>query len=341
MHNHSLGIVGATGAVGLKLLQVIDERVKNVKNLRLFASQKSAGKEIVFRGHKYKVEALKSADFSNLDVVFFSAGTTVSREYADKAVKDGCLVIDNSNAHRMFPEVPLIVPEINFSSAKKHQGIIANPNCSTIQLVAAIGPIHKINPIKRIVVSTYQSVSGTGLRAMEILKAQSRAMIDEKEEIPQGVYPHPIAFNLIPQIDVLLESGMYREEEKMVRETQKILDDNICICPTCVRVPVVSCHCESVNIELSNSMKLNELIKTLEQAEDVIVMDKPSESIYPTPLNCQDRDEIFVGRIRKDFSCANAFNMWITADNLRRGAATNAVKIYTKMAENNLIKEKS
>ncbi|MGM0600381.1 MAG: aspartate-semialdehyde dehydrogenase [Candidatus Rifleibacteriota bacterium] len=341
MSNHSIGIVGATGAVGLKLLQVLDERVSKIKNLRLFASEKSAGKEITFRNKKYRVEALNTADFKGLDVVFFSAGTTVSREFAGKAVKSGCLVIDNSNAHRMFPEVPLIVPEVNFSAAKNNKGIIANPNCSTIQLVAAIGPIHKINPIKRIVVSTYQSVSGTGLKAMEILKSQSRAMIEEKEEIPEGVYPHPIAFNLIPQIDVLLESGMYREEEKMVRETRKILDDNINICPTCVRVPVVSCHCESVNIELTNPMSLNEITRTLEQAEDVVIMDKPSESVYPTPLNCQDRDEVFVGRIRNDFSSNNAFNMWITADNLRRGAATNAVKIYVKMAENNLIKGKS
>jgi aspartate-semialdehyde dehydrogenase len=340
MSSHSIGIVGATGAVGLKLLEVLDERVDQIKQLRLFASERSAGRELKFRDSLIKIENLATADFSGLDVVFFSAGTTVSRDYAPEAVKAGALVIDNTNAHRMFDEVPLVVPEVNIDAAAKHQGIIANPNCSTIQMLVAIGPIHRQNPIKRIVVSTYQSVSGTGLKAVEILKKQSRAMLDETE-IPEGVYPHPIAFNLIPQIDVLLESGMFREEEKMIRETCKILDADIQICPTAVRVPVVSCHSEAINIELTNPMTLDEVRYILTQAEDVVMMDNPAESHYPTPLACQNRDEVFVGRLRVDPSCKNSFNMWVVADNLRRGAATNAVKIYTELARRNQIKRKT
>ena len=335
MKAHNFGIVGATGAVGLKILKVLDERVKKIGNLRLFASERSAGQQIDFRGRKYLVEDLATSDFKGLDVVFFSAGTEVSQKYCPLAVKAGALVIDNTNAHRMNPDVPLVVPEANLSAVKKHQGLIANPNCSTIQMIVALAPIHRINPIKRIVVSTYQSVSGTGLEAIDILKKQSEAMLAGKEP-PTGVYPHPIAFNLIPQIDILVESGLYREEEKMVRETCKILESDIKICPTTVRVPVMFCHSEVVNIELSNPMSLEQVRQILQKAEDVVMVDNPGQSVYPTPLACQDRDEVFVGRLRVDPSVANGFNMWVVADNLRRGAATNAVKIYTEMVKHGL-----
>lgn len=336
MSGHNIGIVGATGAVGLKILKVIDERLKEIKNIRLFASERSAGQKIAFRGRDIIVEDLANSNFKGLDVVFFSAGTEVSVKYCPKAVEAGAVVIDNTNAHRMNPDVPLIVPEANFHALKNHKGLIANPNCSTIQMIVALAPIHRVNPIRRIVVATYQSVSGTGLEAIDILKRQSEAMLTDKE-VPTGVYPHPIAFNLIPQIDVLLDSGLYREEEKMVRETCKILESDIRVCPTTVRVPVMYCHSEAVNIELTRPMQLAEVRNILSKAEDVVLVDDPAKSVYPTPLACEDKDEVFVGRLRVDPSVDNGFNMWIVADNLRRGAATNAVKIYTEMVKHGLL----
>lgn len=337
MSSHAIGIVGATGAVGLKLLQVIDERVKEVKSLRLFASERSAGQKMNFRGKQIVVEDLAKSNFSGLDVVFFSAGTEISVKYCPEAVKAGAIVIDNTNAHRMNPDVPLVVPEANLHALKNCKGLIANPNCSTIQMIVALAPIHRVNPIKRIVVSTYQSVSGTGLEAIDILKQQSQAILAGKEP-PAGVYPHTIAFNLIPQIDVLVESGLYREEEKMIKETCKILESAIKVCPTTIRVPVMYCHSEVVNIELTNQMTLAEVRDILSKAEDVVMVDDPGNSVYPTPLSCQDRDEVFVGRLRTDPTVPCGFNMWVVADNLRRGAATNAVKIYTEMVKHGLFK---
>lgn len=337
MKSHHIGIVGATGAVGLKILKVLEERVPNPASVRLFASERSAGQQIEFRGSMLKVEDLATASFAGLDVVFFSAGTEVSLRYCPIAVEAGALVIDNTNAHRMRPDVPLVVPEANLHAARGHRGLIANPNCSTIQMIVALAPIHKVNPIRRIVVSTYQSVSGTGLEAIDILKKQSEAMLAGKEP-PTGVYPHQIGFNLIPQIDVLVEGGLYREEEKMVKETCKILESDIKVCPTTVRVPVLYCHSETVNIELTHPMQLEEVREILARAEDVVLIDDPAKSIYPTPLSCQDKDEVFVGRLRPDPTVANGFNMWIVADNLRRGAATNAVKIYTEMVRHDLLK---
>lgn len=336
MSGHNIGIVGATGAVGLKILKVLDERLKEIKNIRLFASERSAGQKIAFRGRDIIVEDLATSNFKGLDVVFFSAGTEVSVKYCPKAVEAGAVVIDNTNAHRMNPDVPLIVPEANFHALKNYKGLIANPNCSTIQMIVALAPIHRVNPIRRIVVATYQSVSGTGLEAIDILKRQSEAMLNGKE-MPTGVYPHPIAFNLIPQIDVLLDSGLYREEEKMVRETCKILESDIRVCPTTVRVPVMYCHSEAVNIELTRPMQLAEVRNILSKAEDVVLVDDPAKSVYPTPLACEDKDEVFVGRLRVDPSVDNGFNMWVVADNLRRGAATNAVKIYTEMVKHGLL----
>jgi len=333
---HSFGIVGATGAVGRKILTVLAEQKIQPKALRLFASEKSAGTKLPFAGTDVTVENLETADFKGLDCVFFSAGTDVSKAHCPRAVKAGAVVIDNTNAFRMDPEVPLVVPEDNPHAIKGHKGLIANPNCSTIQMVVAINPIHRENPIKRIVVSTYQSVSGTGLEAVDILKAQAKAHL-AGEELPKGVYDHPIGFNLFPHIDIFLENGLCREEEKMVRETQKIMEAPIPVCPTVVRVPVFFCHSEAVNLELTNEYSLEGIRRLLAKSPGIVVMDDPKKSSYPTPLACQDRDETFVGRLRRDESVANGLNLWVVADNLRRGAASNAVFIYQRMAADGLL----
>lgn len=323
----SFGIVGATGAVGRTILKVLEEHSLRPRSLRLFASERSKGQTLSFAGSEITVEALEGADFKGLEVVFFSAGTEISKSWCPKAAAAGAIVIDNSNAFRMDADVPLVVPEVNPHALNSiPRGIIANPNCSTIQMLVAIAPIHRVNPIKRIVVSTYQSVSGTGLEAVETLVEQSRALL-AGETIPEGVYPHPIGFNLFPHIDVFLDSGMCREEEKMVRETQKILETPIPVCATTVRVPVFYAHSETVNLELTNAMSPDIARTILEKSPGIVVMDAPERSVYPTPLLAQHHDEVFVGRIRRDESVRHGLNMWVVADNLRRGAATNAVLI--------------
>lgn len=332
----SIGIVGATGAVGQKILTVLEERGVSPTELRLFASSRSRGQRLKFDGKSFKVEDLESAEFSGLSVVFFSAGTDVSLDHCPRAVKAGAVVIDNSNAFRMYPKVPLVVPEVNPHALKKHEGLISNPNCSTIQLVVAVSPIHRANAVKRIVVSTYQSVSGTGLEAIDILEKQSKSIL-RKTDAPKGVYPRQIGFNLFPHIDVFLESGLCREEEKLIRETQKILEAQIPVCPTAVRVPVFFCHSESVNLELSKKFSLNQIRTLLAKSPGVIVLDDIQNDLYPTPFECQDKDEVFVGRIRKDLSIKNGLNLWIVADNLRRGAATNAVYIFERLVSDKLI----
>ncbi|HOY65677.1 MAG TPA: aspartate-semialdehyde dehydrogenase [Candidatus Ozemobacteraceae bacterium] len=327
----SFGIVGATGAVGRTILQVLEQHDLRPRTLRLFASERSKGQKMRFAGTEVEVEALDGADFKGLDAVFFSAGTDISRTWCPRAAEAGAVVIDNSNAFRMEADVPLVVPEVNPHALNSiPRNIIANPNCSTIQMVVAIAPIHRVNPLKRIVVSTYQSVSGTGLEAVETLTVQSRAHL-AGEPAPEGVYPHPIGFNLFPHIDIFLESGMCREEEKMVRETQKILEAPIPVCATTVRVPVYYAHSESVNLELSGAMTPDEARSLLEKAPGVVVMDVPGRNIYPTPLLAQHRDEVFVGRIRRDSSVEHGLNLWVVADNLRRGAATNGVLIFEQL----------
>ncbi|MFZ2961112.1 MAG: aspartate-semialdehyde dehydrogenase [Candidatus Ozemobacteraceae bacterium] len=333
---HSFGIVGATGAVGRKILQVLSEQRITPSKIRLFASEKSKGIKLPFNDASLEVEDLDGADFSGLDVVFFSAGTDVSKLHCPRAVKAGAVVIDNTNAFRMDPDVPLVVPEVNPHAIKRHKGLIANPNCSTIQMVVAIDPIHRVNPIKRIVVTTYQSVSGTGLDAIGILKAQTRAQLDEKP-IPGGVYPHPIGFNLFPHIDIFLENGLCREEEKMIRETQKIMEAPIPVCPTTVRVPIFYCHSEAVNLDLTNPFDLLTIKNVLANSQGITICDDPEHNLYPTPLNCQDKDDVFVGRIRRDESLLNGLNLWVVSDNLRRGAASNAVFIYKRMVADGLL----
>jgi aspartate-semialdehyde dehydrogenase len=328
MKQFNVGIVGATGAVGGKMLQVLAERCSNIASIRLFASERSAGRSLPFLGEEIPVEPLTETVYQGLDYVFFAAGGEISKTQCPAAVVAGCVAIDNSSVFRMNPQVPLIVPEVNPHAMASHQGIIANPNCSTIQLACAIAPIHRTNPIKRLVVSTYQSVSGTGINAVNELKAQATQALNH-EPITPKVYPHQIAFNLIPQIDVYnAATGLYKEEEKVIHETQKILDAQIPMSVTAVRVPVLNSHCEAVNLELTNPMSLESFKSTLGKGAGIVLLDDPANSCYPTPLLAQEKDEVFVGRIREDKSLPNAFDIWIAADNLRKGAATNAVQIY-------------
>ncbi|MGC8872786.1 MAG: aspartate-semialdehyde dehydrogenase, partial [Caldimicrobium sp.] len=308
-----------------------------VKELRLFASPKSKGVKIPFRGEEIEVEVLEETkSFKGIDIALFSAGAQRSLEYAPKFANDGAVVIDNSSAWRMDPEVPLVVPEVNPQaiSQYKNKGIIANPNCSTIQMVVALKPIHEVAKIRRIVVSTYQSVSGAGQKAIDELIAQVKAWCSGEPLPPAKHLPQTIAFNCIPHIDVFLPNRYTKEEMKMVEETKKIMEDpNIRVTATTVRVPVFYGHAESVNIETEKKLSVEEVIEILRKAPGVIVLDDPQQKLYPLQIEVAGRDEVFVGRIREDFSIENGLNLWIVADNLRKGAATNAVQIAEVLIE--------
>lgn len=326
-NKYTVAVVGATGAVGNEMVAILEERNFPVGELKLFASERSEGKYIEFRGKNIRVNKLTDDSFNGINIALFSAGASRSLDFAPKAVKAGAVVIDNSSAFRMEPDVPLVVPEVNKHALKKHKGIIANPNCSTIQMVVALKPIHDAVRIKRIVVSTYQAVSGTGKKAMQELEQQTRDLFSLKE-ITVSIYPHQIAFNCIPQIDVFLDNGYTKEEMKMVNETRKIMeDDTIRVTATTVRIPVFSAHSESVNIETYKKITADEVRKLLSKAPGVKVVDEPKNSVYPLAINSAGRDEVFVGRIREDESIDNGINMWIVSDNLRKGAALNAVQI--------------
>lgn len=324
---YTVAVVGATGAVGKEIVQVLEERGFPVANLRLFASERSAGEIISCMGRAHKVELLQDNVFEGVDIALFSAGEKTSLEFAPKAVKGGAVVIDNSSAFRMVPEVPLVVPEVNPDAVARHKGIIANPNCSTIQMVVALKPLHDRAKIKRIVVTTFQSVSGKGKEAMDELFEQTKALMSFQDPEVE-VFPYQIAFNCLPHIDVFLENGYTKEEMKMVNETKKIMeDDSIGVTATTVRVPVYICHSEAVNIETEEKLTANEARALLAEAPGIIVYDDPEKNIYPVPLNVSGKDEVYVGRIREDESIQNGLNIWIVADNLRKGAATNAVQI--------------
>lgn len=324
---YTVAVVGATGAVGNEMVAILEERNFPVGELKLFASERSEGKYIEFRGKNIRVNKLTDDSFNGINIALFSAGASRSLDFAPKAVKAGAVVIDNSSAFRMEPNIPLVVPEVNKDAIKKHRGIIANPNCSTIQMVVALKPIHDAVRIKRIVVSTYQAVSGTGKKAMQELEQQTRDLFSLRE-ITVSIYPHQIAFNCIPQIDVFLDNGYTKEEMKMVNETRKIMeDDTIRVTATTVRVPVFSAHSESVNIETYKKITADEVRKLLSKAPGVKVVDEPKNSVYPLAIDSAGRDEVFVGRIREDESIDNGINMWIVSDNLRKGAALNAVQI--------------
>ena len=318
-----IAVVGATGLVGTKMLEVLAERNFPVSELIPVASEKSVGKEITFKGKQYKVRSMQQAIAERPDIALFSAGGSTSTEWAPKFAEVGCTVIDNSSAWRMDPTKKLVVPEVNAGVLQEQDLIIANPNCSTIQMVVALQPLHKKYKIKRVVVSTYQSVTGTGVKAVD-------QMMNERKNGSSDVmaYKYRIDMNAIPQIDVFLDNGYTKEEMKMVNETKKIMgDDSIRVTATTVRIPVMGGHSESVNIEFENEFDIKELTDLLRNSQGIIVEDEPSKQVYPMPMNAHNRDEVFVGRIRRDETQDKTLNMWIVSDNLRKGAATNAVQI--------------
>ncbi len=319
-------IVGAAGAVGQELLKILEERNFPVGELRLCATTRSAGKEMFFRGKPYIVEVTTPDSFQEMDIALF-AGGVASKEFGQAAVERGAVVIDNSSNFRMDPSVPLVVPEVNPEDVKWHKGIIANPNCSTIQMVVALKPIHDAARIKRVVVATYQAVSGAGREGIEELAAQTGTLLTGGEASPK-VFQYQIAFNLIPHIDVFMDMDYTKEEWKMVKETQKILhDDSIAITATTVRVPVYRSHSEAINIETEKKVTAAEAKKLFEEFPGIVVLDDPSEKKYPMPLYTSNLDEVFIGRIREDNSIPNGLNIWVVADQIRKGAATNAVQI--------------
>ena len=330
----NIAIVGATGNVGRKIIEVLEKKGLSINNLYLIASTKSSGKKISFKGKEYQVSDLESFDFSKVKIAFFSAGGKISEQFAEKAAKN-CFVIDNSSNYRMDPEVPLIVPQVNsedLNNIKKN--IIANPNCSTAQLVIALKPLHDLFTIKRVVVSTYQSVSGGGKAPMDELIDQTKMALNN-EKVETRNFTKQIAFNIIPHIDTFSENGYTKEELKMANETKKILDDKINLTATCVRIPVLVSHAESVNIEFKKTFTLEEVRKALDKFEGCKVIDERVDGGYSTPLEAEGKDETFISRIREDKTLKNGMNLWIVSDNLLRGAALNAVEIAETLIKNN------
>lgn len=330
---YRVAVVGATGMVGMTMREILEERGFPVSELRLLASERSRGRRLPFRGEEVEVQVLDEGSFQGIDLALFSAGAEISRRFAPHAVRAGALVVDNSSAFRMDPGVPLVVPEVNPRAAFEHQGLIANPNCSTIQMVVVLKPLHDRSPLRRVVVSTYQSVSGTGKEAVEELKAQSEAVLRGEDPVP-AVYPHPIAFNCLPHIDVFFPNGYTREEMKMVEETRKIMGlPDLPVSATTVRVPVFVGHSESVNAEFEDPISPEEARRILAGAPGVEVVDDPDNLRYPMAVDAAGKDACFVGRIRADLSCPRALNLWVVADNLRKGAALNAVQIAELVLE--------
>lgn len=337
MKKYNVAICGATGAVGETMLKVLQERNFPVRIMKLLASYRSVDKKYKFCNQDVLVEELTKDSFKDIEIALFSMGTELSKEFAPIAVENGATVIDNSSAFRMDKSVPLVVPEVNPQDVLWHKGIIANPNCSTIIMVLAINPIHKVSKIKRLVTSTYQAVSGTGKKAIEELREQSRAFLDGEKVISE-VYPVHIAFNVLPHIDDFYEDGYTKEEMKMVHETHKIIGDNsIKITTTSVRVPVFTSHSLSINLELESKLTREDVRGILNRAPGVKVMDDPGNLIYPTVLNSSGNDLVYIGRIREDNSIENGINLWVVSDQLRKGAATNAIEIAELLIEKGLI----
>lgn len=335
MKGYNVAIVGV-GAVGNTLLEVLAQRNFPVKDLKLLATKRSAGKKFSFAGKEYVVEETTAESFEGIDIAFF-AGGGASKLFAHEAVNRGAVVIDNSSKFRLHPDVPLVVPEVNPEDVKWHKGIIANPNCSTIQMAVALKPLHDAAKIKRIVVSTYQAVSGAGQEAIDELLTQTQQILNS-QEIQLEVFPYQIAYNLIPHIDVFMENDYTREEMKMVYETQKMFHEpELKITATAVRVPVIQSHSEAINIETERKLSAEEAREILRNAPGIIVQDDPEEKIYPMPILATNRDEVFVGRIREDISCDNGLSLFVVADQLRKGAATNAVQIAETLLEYQLL----
>lgn len=335
MSEYVVAICGATGAVGQEFVRVLEQRGFPVRELRLLASARSAGKTLTFKGEPLPVQEARREVFRGVEIALFSAGAGTSRELAPQATAEGAVVVDNSSAWRMEPDVPLVVPEVNPEDARRHpRGIIANPNCSTIQLVVALNPLHRANPLKRVIVDTYQSVSGSGGKGIRELYAQVADVLAGRAPKVE-VQPHQIAFNVIPQIDVLMDDGYYKEEWKMIHETRKIMHlPDLAVSATCVRVPVAIGHSEAVHVEFERPMSPAEARALLAEAPGVVVVDNPAERLYPLPIDAAGRDEVFVGRIRQDASHPNGLAMWVVADNLRKGAALNAVQIAECLIRN-------
>jgi len=335
VREYRVAIVGATGLVGQEFIKVLAQREFPMSWIGLLASDRSAGRKLFVAHEEIEVKETIPESFENVDIVLFSAGSDVSRHFAPIAARAGAVVVDNSAAFRMDSAVPLVVPEVNPEDIKWHKGIIANPNCSTIQMVVALNPLHKANPIKRVIVDTYQSVSGTGSAAVEELTTQTRRVLEGQSAVP-SVYPHQIAFNVLPEIDVFLDNAYTREEWKMVEETRKIMHaDEIAISATCVRVPVFTGHSEAVHIEFSRPMSPEEARQILTRAPGVKVLDDNTVSLYPHAWLAAGTDETYVGRIRQDASHPNGLAMWVVSDNLRKGAALNAVQIAEEMTRRN------
>ncbi|WP_026701110.1 aspartate-semialdehyde dehydrogenase [Salibacterium aidingense] len=344
---YTVAILGATGAVGEQILNTLDKNNFPIKNLKLLSSKRSAGKKITFRGVEYTVEEAKPESFDDVQIGLFSAGGSISKQLAPEAVKRGAIVIDNTSAYRMDQEVPLVVPEVNEEDVKNHNGIIANPNCSTIQMVVALEPIRQAYGLKRVIVSTYQAVSGAGLEAVEEMKEQSRDVLDKKEINPEllpvgGDDKHyQIAFNAIPQIDKFQENGYTFEEMKMINETKKIMHkSDLPVAATCVRLPVETGHSESVYIEIENgSPEADTLKTTMASGKGITIQDNPSEQKYPMAVDSVGLPDVFVGRIRQDLDQSNGYHFWVVSDNLLKGAAYNTVQIAESLVKFGLIKE--
>ena len=327
-----VAVVGASGAVGDVMVRLLLERKFPIGSIKFLASARSAGKTIDFGGETYPIELLRPEAFEGVDIVLSSTPASVSREFSPIAAKAGAVVVDNSSAWRMDPEVPLVVPEVNPHDVAKHKGIIANPNCSTIQMVVALKPLHDAFRIRRVIVSTYQSVSGAGSKGLHELREQTAAHVNDTPSPAPSKFAHPIAFNCIPQIDDFLPTGYTKEEMKMVHETRKIMgDDSIDVCPTCVRVPVLYSHSESILVETERPITPDAAREVWAKAPGLVVVDDPANKAYPLPAAAAHRDEVFVGRIRQDLNRPNALLFWCVSDNLHKGAATNAVQIAEEL----------
>jgi aspartate-semialdehyde dehydrogenase len=335
--SYNVAVVGATGIVGEEFLRILEKRAFPLGSLKLLASERSAGRKLRFGEQELEVEALTPSSLNGCDLAFISATDEISKEYAPIAAKAGAIAIDDSGVWRMDPEVPLVVPEINAADVDAHKGILAIPNCSTTPLVMTLWPVHQVNPVKRVIAATYQSVSGTGRAAAEELESSTRIALDDGDVEPQ-VYPHRIAFNLLPEIGSWKDDGYTSEEMKMVNETRKIMHaDSIAIAATCVRVPVFVSHSAAVYVELENPMTPEAFSDVLCKAPGVVVQDEPQQSVYPTPYEAAGQDPVFAGRIRRDLSHPNGIAYWVVGDNLRKGAALNALQIAEELISRKLI----
>ncbi|MGM0499653.1 MAG: aspartate-semialdehyde dehydrogenase [Bacillota bacterium] len=337
MKKYNVAVVGATGLVGREMLKTLSQRNFPINKLKLIASERSEGEKIQFEDRELTVEIVKEGTFEGIDIALFSAGSGVSKKIAPQVKKAGGIVVDNSNAFRMDPDAPLVVPEVNGEDLKEHQQIIANPNCSTIQMVMLLKPLADKYGLKRLVINTYQAVSGAGKKAVDELLEQTKAYLN-KEEIKNENFNHQIAFNAIPQIDVFLDNDYTKEEMKMINECHKILHNpELPVTATCVRIPVIFGHGESLNIELNSDFKIEDIKELFAQTKNVAVIDDPATEKYPLQIDTENNDDVLVGRIRRDNSVENGINLWLTANNLRKGAALNAVQIAEYLIENDLV----